>query len=594
MKKIIAVLTVLLMTGCLLQPVNATSHQFHELSMEIQLQEDGSAIIQETWDMTVAKGTENYKVFDNMEGASIADFSVADENGEYQYLTYWDIDASRSEKQGKCGIVKKENGYELCYGVGEYGHHTYIMTYTIHNFVDQYKDAQAINYQLVSSNMDPMPTKVNILVRGDMIDSNVQIYGFGYEGEVVFQDDPDASHQAIRLTNVKADGSVGRVNYVNLLAGFENHTFTSGNRQYQSQSFENVLTDAKKGSDYDSHGYQREDNSHFLTVMAIIVCVMLLIVMIPIIGVIISKRKRKYEFPKNLLFSDGHNQLPKKTEVDPFRDIPCHKDLFYFYYVALKANLIDDKEGRAGIIAAVLLKWIRDGNITFVKGEDKGFFTKHSTYQMDFKNNIQCDNKSENDLIEFFKEASGSNGILEEKEFEKWCQKNYTKMEAWFEKVNIYQENTLEAKKILIKQTQHRKILGIRFPVVKQIYSPAFREEMLHVAGFKKFLLEFSLIEEKQILDVKLWEEYLIFASILGIADKVEKELGRLYPEFNQQSNIDIMYTTMATRAFVYAGVRNSSVANSAAQMRSSGGGGFSSFGGGGGSFHGGGGGGTR
>lgn len=584
-KKRIAIVSLLLLLVVSFSPVYALSHQFHELSMTVELQEDGSAIIQETWDMTVAKGTENYKVFDNMGEATITDFSVVDESNEYQYLEYWNVNASKEEKQNKCGVVKNGDHYELCYGVGTYGRHQYTMKYTVHKFIDQYKDSQAINFQLVSKGMDTMPEKVSVMVRGSMITSNVKIYGFGYIGSVTFQELGQDGSTGIFLTNVKDNGELGSVNYVNLLAGFTNGTFSDGNPQYSHNTFDEIVSDAKKGSDYG----EEMDSALFLCIIGGIFA---LCIIIPLLGVWHMSYRRKHYFPKNLLFSDGNHQLPKKTEVQPFRDIPCQKDIFNFYYVALKADLMDKKDARSGIISAILLSWIRDGKIDFVKGKD-GFFNRN-TYEIDFNKEIDCENRSEFELAQFFKEASGENGILEAKEFEKWCKKNYTKIDAWFINVKMYIENGLEADGRIQRQTLKSSFLGIRSQSVKIVYTPAFREELLHVAGFKNFLLEFSNIQEKQVMEVKLWEEYLIFASILGIAEKVEKELGRLYPEFNEQSRIDVSYTTIATRAFIYSGMRNSTAARNAAQMRDSGGGGFSSFGGGGGSFHGGGGGGTR
>ena len=56
-------------------------------------------------------------------------------------------------------------------------------------------------------------------------------------------------------------------------------------------------------------------------------------------------------------------------------------------------------------------------------------------------------------------------------------------------------------------------------------------EEAVKLAGLKKFLLEFSRIDEKGAIEVKMWDEYLIFAQIFGIADKVSKQFKKLYPD---------------------------------------------------------------
>ena len=111
---------------------------------------------------------------------------------------------------------------------------------------------------------------------------------------------------------------------------------------------------------------------------------------------------------------------------------------------------------------------------------------------------------------------------------------------------------------------------------------------------FKKFLKDFTLIDEREALEVNLWNEYLIYAQIFGMADKVADQFKRLYPEvITDMDSIGYDYTDIIfIRSITSSGIRSASSARSRAQSYSSGGGGFSSGGGGGGSFGGGGGGG--
>ena len=39
-----------------------------------------------------------------------------------------------------------------------------------------------------------------------------------------------------------------------------------------------------------------------------------------------------------------------------------------------------------------------------------------------------------------------------------------------------------------------------------------------------------SLMNEKEAIEVNLWDMYLIYAQIFGIADKVAKQFKKLYP----------------------------------------------------------------
>ena len=48
----------------------------------------------------------------------------------------------------------------------------------------------------------------------------------------------------------------------------------------------------------------------------------------------------------------------------------------------------------------------------------------------------------------------------------------------------------------------------------------------------KKFLLDFSLIGERDINEMTLWKEYLIYATLFGIADKVCDSFTKIYPDY--------------------------------------------------------------
>ena len=127
----------------------------------------------------------------------------------------------------------------------------------------------------------------------------------------------------------------------------------------------------------------------------------------------------------------------------------------------------------------------------------------------------------------------------------------------------------------------------------KNVMDDTIYEDSTKLYGLKKFLEEFSKIDTREVLEVQIWDEYLMFAYIFGIADKVAKQLKNLYPEVLEDPNnyIDldtILYINYLSNRSVNA----ASTARSRAESYSSGGGGFSSGGGGGGSFGGGGGGG--
>ena len=106
-------------------------------------------------------------------------------------------------------------------------------------------------------------------------------------------------------------------------------------------------------------------------------------------------------------------------------------------------------------------------------------------------------------------------------------------------------------------------------------FTESGQAEARNVVGFKKFLDDFTIIGERASQEVALWHEYLIFASLYGIAEKVAKELKDINPQaFEQMMVYD--YPTMNEVVRMTRSMGNS-ITNARAQHLSSGfhGGGF-------------------
>ena len=124
-------------------------------------------------------------------------------------------------------------------------------------------------------------------------------------------------------------------------------------------------------------------------------------------------------------------------------------------------------------------------------------------------------------------------------------------------------------------------------------------EEFTKWKAFKNFLVDFSSFEDYPIPGVKVWEEYLVYATSLKIADKVMKQLEVKMPEFEESESTYYRYSYYGSRrrARFYYGLTHSLTtarmntvttiaAHNASKAGGGHGGGFSSgssFGGGGG-----------
>ena len=65
------------------------------------------------------------------------------------------------------------------------------------------------------------------------------------------------------------------------------------------------------------------------------------------------------------------------------------------------------------------------------------------------------------------------------------------------------------------------------------------------VNRLKAFLQDFSLLNERSMMEVGLWDQYMIYAEFFGLADQVRKEMTKIWPEYAQLSNITKISATV-------------------------------------------------
>mgnify|MGYP000866506618 CR=1 FL=1 len=540
--------------------INAYSDTIDKIEMNIFIDDYGTAEVTEVWTTEVASGTENYKVYQNLETSKIYDFTVTDETGiTYQFLEDWDLNASREQKKYKNGIVNTANGVELCWGVGDFGNRVYTLNYKISNFVQEYNDAGAIYFGLISYDMNPTPKDFEITITSnyDFKEVEAKVWAYGYEGIA------DIIDGKIVL---KEPNNFVSSDYVVLLVELPKGLFKTSD--YINDSFDNLFDKAEQGV------ISNSELNPILDILAVIFAFLINILFIVLVFMLasIDNKKRAKKI-----------RLPKWSSANYFRDIPCQKDIFKAYVIGKESGLVTTD---SNLIGAVLLKWLKEKKITFVQHEP-GLLSKKEKNVIDLSQPFYSDNAYETELHNMLLEAAKDNKLLESKEFSKWYTRKYGTIHKWFRNIEGNVKNNFKNEGLITEKTE--KSLKV-IPYKVEVYSRELKQEAINFQGLKKFLKEFTSIDEKKIITVHLWEEYLIFAQLLGIAKEVAKEFKKLYPEIVEMSDLN---TNNINNIIVYNDIIRTTERRISAR-RSSGGGGFSSSGGGGGSRGGGGGGGRR
>ena len=547
------------------------ANSIDSISMDIYVDNNGNASVTEVWDCNVTQGTEVYHPYYNLGNSVISNLSVSENQNDYAYQSHWNTSGSLSSKAYKCGINKVSNGLELCWGISNYGTHTYTVKYNISNFVSELTDSQMIYWTLIPYDFSNPIGNAYIKIHSNFdIPDSVGVWGYGNYGGTAYVYDG--------YIEMQSDGRLSSNEYMTILVQFPLNTFNCSNKL--DYDFNHYYDMAEEGTTH----YQNGGSSNpFITFILILLNLIPFIIFGFIFAVaaisIVTTAKSD-----SLDFGSAGRKIPK--DVDYYRDIPCNSDLHRAYFIAYHYGILKNK---TDILGAIILKWIKDSLVRIEQKEGGKIFKKENTVIILTETNTSLiSDAKERNLFDMLYKAS-KDGILENNEFKDWCNDNYSKILNWFDKILDTEQKKLANEGLL--SLQEKKAFKF-FKYNQYLVNPDLKNEALQIAGLKKYLLDYTLIKEREAIEVNLFEYYLIFAQMLGIAKKVAKQFKELYPDMIEQtcfaSYDNFYYINLCTSS----GIASANTAKTRAKSYSSGGGGFSSGGGGGGSFGGGGGGG--
>ena len=525
-----------------------------EIDIDVTIRDDGSAYIVQNWNGTFDEGTENYIPI-NTEDIEITDFKVSDKDGAYTFVEDWDVDWGFSEKSQKCGINETYDGVELCFGISEYGEMRYAIEYIVKDFIKGYTDYDGCNFMFINPDMSTFPTDGHITITlqngTELNEDNAGIWGFGYDGYVEFQ---DGKVNAYTSSALKGDNSM-------IIMLRMNKGIVSPKTNIDD-SFETVKDKAFEGSDYENYDEEYSDATLFETILGFIIMFGFWGGIIWFISFFFKRKKAIKKFNK---------------ECGYFRDVPNGGKIEVSHYLAQNFDVAGNE---SLIIGALILSMINKGCIEPEKEEKVGLFGKVKE-SVNLKLVKEPDTVAELTMYNLLLESAGEDGILQEKELEKYSYKNPEKINNIVKSIRNAGEQEFITLGGFIKGAGN---------CIKNL-SDKGKEELSEVVGLKKYLDEFTLIAEREITETVIWKEYMVYATLFGIADKVLEQFKKVYPENIPEFetyNRNVIIAHSYYRSMYYQSQRAMQA------RRTSGGGGRASFGGGGGFSGGGRGGGSR
>lgn len=216
-------------------------------------------------------------------------------------------------------------------------------------------------------------------------------------------------------------------------------------------------------------------------------------------------KTKKYSVPIK-----GLNKLDIEN-IKYCRDIPCN--IYRAYYLL---NIYDVSINEVNLLTAVILKWIKEDQITIIEENNKKVF--------DFSKMYKGGYEPEKALYNYLKSIDFANHLSKNK-FEKLFIYNSGSLMYWTQSVMDYEKETLinNGKLKYVegsnKESNHYEIIDT-----------TLEEDAKRLIGLKKFLKEISNIDTKTTFEVKMWEDYLMYATFFDIADKTEEKIKLLNP----------------------------------------------------------------
>lgn len=524
------------------------------LRINVELRDDGAALVTEIWRINVSDDiSEWYLVADNMGRMTIEDLRVCDETGnEYVNEGEWNVNRSRARKAGRCGLVTKSDGYEICWGVGNSGWHTYTVRYLLTGLVKGHEDLDGFNHMFVARDLGSSPQSIVLTIRKPGLEfttENTKVWAFGFHGEIHVEDGVVVARTTEPFTRRSA---------LIAMVGFEKGLFHPA--LAESRTFDEVRQTAMEGSDY------REPDKDGDFWIGLLVGLGVVLSVFVSVKVIVKTVKRKRE-----LLGGG------MRNVAWFRDAPLAGDLKKSSNIllAFSGNTMLERQN---LIAAYITRLFYRGAFEIVPqpGKSKPLM-KIRDLEVDDSTDSRSDAGLESRLYSFIKEAAGEDGILQKNELQRWANRHGEALYDW----------GLDAWN------------GVTIWTMKP-------EDARQVFGLRRYLKDFTMIKDRGVVEVKLWNNYLIFASLYGIADQLMKDFRKVCPEYFTLSSaarlLDDDVTTfmiwnminMTSRDFNTAASTYEASRSNDSGSGWSGGGGMASWGGGGGFSGGGSGGGGR
>ena len=629
MKKlnIFLVLVLLVMSFCSTN-VFAGYQEMNDLQYEAQINPDGSVDVTEFWDISISETNTLFKTFviDSSKYSKITNISVS-EIKDGQEIKYTDVGEWQNhvEQNGYYGEFYNgmfEIGWYAGYG-NRAGRKEYKISYTIEDALRRGADYAEFYWQFIGKDNG---IHVDIITGTIYLPANAT----SKESIKVWGHTPalNGTIHATGLNKVEFDGAnleVGNMFEVRVLfpASMTNDNLA---KYVKANILDEVVKEETKWANA-ANARRFIENVLVIVLPAILAVVSFVIFVITSIKAILAAIKvRKIALEK----------YSPTQKLDYYREFPS-EDATPAEALAFLLNEVRDIKNSdfGNIFSANILNLNLKGAIKFEVDTSKS--RKEEMKIVVMRDNGVDLNEDEIATIRFLKKIEVKYKEITPKTIQKYMKKNYEKAFDLKDDIELNTYKLFRQKSMYDGDIEERKdlqngclyftslISGIVFiSMFSELYEPITTNAVMFMIvliiierifnkraekcfsiltkkgideqekwrAFKRYMEEYSLLHERDVQEVALWEKYLVYATAFGTAKKVLKRLKVSLPEvYNNMSNatssnlyiINSDFSSYCNSGFKGAASAKSAAEAAAASSYSSGSGGGGGFSGGGG-----------
>lgn len=621
LKKIVLVLIFMILNIILLSPKAQASGNLYlnKLEFYANINSDGSMNVTEIWDIDISNTNTLYKTFktDREKYSGIQNVEVIEiTNGQNKKLNKTNELLWHLDKDSYYGLKNDNGDFEIAWGVGlDNGKETrkYKISYKVNDVISKYNDYAELYWQFIGEDFEIDAKKITATINlPEKVKNKEDIKVWGHtedlNGEIYATDSDKIEFEINNFISGK---------YVEIRTLFPTELINEANKLYNKEILGAVIKEETKWVD-EANAKRRQRDSQNLIITLVVT--------------LVSVALGTYSIKKAIKLSNEvkENKKYKSTySGEYFRDIPRENATPAQALHIYKETITGFSENDIGkIISSTLLDLSLKKYINFnVEKENK---KEKITIEI-INENIEQLSSDEKVVFEFLQKACEDNKKITVKELEKYIKKlengkiialktelnHCTKEELVKEKIydleeeKKYKKYTSENSLCIIIMfiaimgffilMQQANIIGIAILVmliiseivalqinqksIKKInvYTQKGINEKKQWKDLRKYMKDFSRLNEREIPEIIIWEKFLVFATVFNIADKVLEQLKIVYPNIEKNLSINnygymyLMMNTNFSRSFTNA-INNS--ISSAYSSASGGGGGFSGGGG--------------